>query len=164
MDTNASQGLAKQDAPPAGALFEYGLDSFGKEPARYRVTAWMRIKRPSADAADFALSGALPGEYGGHVALMVAEVVRDLKASDKDAEKPRLEFCRREFATHVSGRGIAGCVAPVGKIKVTGMVAWDAQAIAEADEHAQRLADQDARDRMPAHREWSETDVGGVLV
>jgi hypothetical protein len=51
-------------APDAGALFEYGLNSFKTEPARYRVEAWMRRRTPQRDALDFAMAGALPEEYG----------------------------------------------------------------------------------------------------
>src|SRR5262245_59069046 len=100
-------------APPAGALFQYGMDSFGKEPARYRVTGWMRFKRQMPDALDFAMSGATPGEYGGRVALLIAEVVRDAPREGPGSRADSMEFCLRELATHVCGAGIAGCIAPI---------------------------------------------------
>ena len=131
-------------APDAGALFEYGLNSFKTEPARYRVKAWMRRRAPRQDALDFAVAGALPGEYGGSMALTVAELVREMREEESTGQEMRMEFCLREFATHVCGSGIAGCVAPISKIRVTGMVQWSAEALAEAREHAQRIALHDA--------------------
>jgi hypothetical protein len=75
---------------------------------------------------------------------MVAEVVRELCESDVSGQVMKMEFCLREFATHVCGSGIAGCVAPISKIRVTGMVRWSEEALAEARSHARRLALRDA--------------------
>jgi hypothetical protein len=127
-------------APEAGALFEYGTNSFGTGPAHYRVKAWMRRRAPRQDALDFATAGALPGEYGGTMALLMAEVVREVREHEGAGHRERMEFCMRDVATHVCGAGIAGCVAAISKIKVTGMVQWSDAAVAEARDYAQRIA------------------------
>ncbi len=137
---------APQEAPEAGAVFEYGLDSFGKSPARYRVTGWMRQRAPKMDAVDFAASGALPTEYGGLGALWASECVREILEEEGAKRCEPMEFCLREFATHVSGAGIAGCIAPLSRIKVTGMVAWDEGALRQAQAHAHWLAMKSLRD------------------
>ncbi|NQZ53254.1 MAG: hypothetical protein HRT93_03260 [Piscirickettsiaceae bacterium] len=54
----------------------------------------------------------------------------------KDNDKPvvrrgkvLLAESTREDATHVCGAGIAGCIAAISEIKITGVVSWDARTI-----------------------------------
>ena len=50
-------------------------------------------------------------------------------------------WCSREEATHVSGYGLAGCIAPLEKIKVTGSLAgwWSKELIEDHRKAAQAL-------------------------
>lgn len=54
--------------PTVGDIVLYGHDSFGKEPARWRVDAWMKEVPYKFTHTDFMLSGALSNEapYGLH--------------------------------------------------------------------------------------------------
>lgn len=135
-------------APDVGALFEYGRNGFNTGPGRYRVDSWMRLKPPEIDAIDMAMSGALPDEFGsgsgsltGRFSLFCAEWIREQR--EAEGYKPWLVHCVREVATHVSGSGICGCIAPIDKIKVTGMVNWPKEQLDQVREQAIRLARRD---------------------
>lgn len=133
-----------QIAPDVGAIFEYGRNGMNTGPGSYRVTGWLRQRVQRADALDMALSGALPDEYGGRAALVVAGFAREI-SGDK---LPSMENCLRQCATHVAGYGVAGCIAPVGEIIVTGKVDWPGSVIAQARDRAVHLAhDAAARSR-----------------
>jgi hypothetical protein len=98
-------------APDVGTLVEYGLDGFGKEPARYRVEAWMR----AAPTPEFT-----PHDF---IAKILFESCREF--DDKSGGRPkRMQFCLREEATHVSLAGICGAIAPVEQCEVVGNVSW----------------------------------------
>lgn len=127
-------------APDVGTLFEYGRNGIGTGPASFRVTAWMRCPPWRASPYEMAMAGALADEAGGRRAVFASEVVADI-LSDEESPSPRrrLEFCPRELATHVCGSGVAGCIAPIAELRVTGMVAWSAELLADERAHAQAL-------------------------
>lgn len=129
------------NVPRAGATFEYGLNSFRNGPATYRVNGWMRRKPHKIDALEMAMTGALPDEYGGTRALLVAELFSDWKRTEPASKEQVFEFCRPSVATHVCGSGIAGCIAPISEIVVTGMVAWSEEQLDEAHRSAMHFAD-----------------------
>jgi hypothetical protein len=54
-----------------------------------------------------------------------------------------MRWCLREEATHVSLSGIAGAIAPIGEVTVTGHVSesWSKEAVDEARQSAIRLGE-----------------------
>lgn len=113
-------------APDVGALVEYGLDSFGKEPARYRVKSWMRVAPAPQIAED---------DWLGEILFEACQQVE----TKTGAGKQRMQWCLREEATHVSLTGICGAIAPIEACKVTGMVPWPKAQLDEARNSANRL-------------------------
>lgn len=112
--------------PDVGTLVEYGLDSFGRQPAEYRVSAWMRAApTPVFDADDY-LDGIL---------FEACQEVRDAS----DGKKKRMQFCLREEATHLSLRGIAGAIAPITMCKVIGGVDWSLEVFDAQRKRAESL-------------------------
>ncbi|HDS1678891.1 TPA: hypothetical protein QEM39_000359 [Pseudomonas putida] len=106
-------------APDVGALVNYGTDSFGKEPGRYRVTGYMcRVESKPDFGNDF-----------------LGEILFD---SCRDFQGGKMRYCIREQATHVSLTGIAGAIAPIDECTVTGMVQWPDGLLKEAREKARR--------------------------
>ena len=57
----------------------------------------------------------------------------------KNCNGKNMLWCARSEATHVSGCGIAGCCAPIFKIKIMGKVPWPKEQIDELRESALRL-------------------------
>lgn len=112
-------------APDIGALVEYGLDSFGKEPGRFRVSAWMRWVLPSA-----------PSVPTDPVAASAFRLISEILPE----RKPRWEFCLQHEATHLALSGIAGAIAPIEAVKVTGMVSWSKEHLDDALRSALALA------------------------
>lgn len=113
-------------APDVGTLVEYGMNSFGTEPARYRVSGWIRVApEPTLD----------PDDFIGQILFEACQEIRD----KRDGQKKRMQFCLREEATHLSLSGICGAIAPVELCKVTGKVGWPAEHLADAQAHALRL-------------------------
>lgn len=106
-------------APEVGALVNYGTDSFGKEPGRYRVTGYMcRVESKPDFGDDF-----------------LGEILFD---SCRDFQGGKMRYCLREQATHVTLTGIAGAIAPIEECTVTGMVPWPDELLKEAREKARR--------------------------
>lgn len=106
-------------APEVGALVNYGTDSFGKEPGRYRVTGYMcRVESKPHFGDDF-----------------LGEILFD---SCRDFQGSKMRYCLREQATHVTLTGIAGAIAPIEECTVTGMVPWPGELLEEAREKARR--------------------------
>lgn len=128
-------------APDVGALFEYGLNSFGTGPASYRVNSWMRVRPWSADSYDMLMAGAMPSEIGQNE--WVVEAIHEIVSESAEHKQPSLVWCSRESATHVCGSGIAGVIAPISKIKVTGMVSWSKEVLDEARRSAMHFAQRD---------------------
>lgn len=98
---------------------------------RYRVTGWMRLLPWEANEFEKALTGALPGEHDPFWADFY---------SDRQILGQRLVWCRREEATHVTGAGVSGCIAPLSKIIVTGRVPWSKEHIDQERDWALSLA------------------------
>ena len=113
-------------APDVGALVEYGTNSFGTEPGRYRVSGWMRVAPPPK--LD-------PDDFLGNLLFEACQELRDAR----DGQRKRMQFCLREEATHLSLSGICGAIAPVEMCKVTGMVDWRPEHLEEERESARRL-------------------------
>lgn len=107
--------------PDVGTIVEYGMDSFGKKPATYRVSAWLKEATPPP-----------PSKYDflNHLLYSTQQKV--------GPDEKRLEFCTREQAEYLSLSGIAGAIARVGDVKVVGRVNWSEEML--ADERAQALA------------------------
>lgn len=124
--------MDKMLAPDVGALVEYGLDGFNQGPGRYRVDGWLRVAPvpPPADPTDF------------HA--MLADILfygcQELPVTSRSPEtgKARMQFCLRSEATHLSLSGVGGAIAPIAECKVTGMVPWSAEHLAEARASANR--------------------------
>ncbi|UJJ60608.1 hypothetical protein [Rhodanobacter denitrificans] len=89
-------GRGKRLAPAVGTVFTYNG-------AKYRCTGWLRPAdppKPGPEWDDF-----------------LDELLYDA-AYQRDGV--RFRWCLREEATHVSGRGIAGCLAEIARIRVIG--------------------------------------------
>ena len=112
-------------APDVGALVEYGTNSFGTEPGRYRVSGWMRVAPPPK---------LHPDDFIGSILFEACQELRDAR----DGQRKRMQFCLREEATHLSLSGICGAIAPIEMCKVTGMVDWKLEHLEEARDSARR--------------------------
>ena len=108
-------------APDVGAIVEYGTNSFGTEPGRYRVSGWLRVAPPPA--------------HPGSILYEACQQLRDAR----DGQRKRMQFCLREEATHLSLSGICGAIAPLEMCEVTGMVDWPQAHLEEARESARRM-------------------------
>lgn len=111
-----------QQVPDVGVTFRY-------QGASYRVTSWLAPAGPPAEA---------PWWDRDPVADLVADV---LAASQTLAgpDRCRLVFVDRADAVYVAGVGVAGCIARVADIEVTGMVDWPEAQLAGARAQAQSL-------------------------
>ena len=109
-------------APDVGALVEYGLDSFGREPGKYRVESWLcRADAPHKPAK---------------------ELLGLLKTGEATSYRAQgWRWCLRKDATHLYLYGVAGTVAPIEKVKVTGHVSesWSTKLVEEHRQTAIRL-------------------------
>lgn len=109
-------------APDVGALVEYGLDGFNRGPGLYRVDGWMRVAAaPKLD----------PNDWLGKILFEGCQKIRG----------KRMQWCTRAEATHLSLSGVGGAIARVEDCKVTGMVDWPEEHLAEARESARRLGE-----------------------
>lgn len=107
-------------APDVGTIVEYGMDSFGKAPARYRVSSWMRVAETP--------------KFKEHEWL--DEILFE---GCRDFGEGRMVWCTREEATHVSLTGICGALARIEDCKVVGRVPWPEEQISQARASAMRL-------------------------
>ena len=112
--------------PEIGAIVEYGTDSFGKKPARYRVQSYLceatPLPRPSGNSTLDAIIGEILAEE-----------------ATTQPNRKRLRWCLAEEATHVSLVGTAGTIAPIHQCKPVGMVSWSAALLEAARRHAYEL-------------------------
>lgn len=113
-------------APDVGSLVEYGTNSFGTEPGRYRVSGWLRAAPPP---------NLHPDDFIGSILYEACQELRDAR----DGQRKRMQFCLREEATHLSLSGICGAIAPIEMCKVTGMVDWKPEHLEEERESARRM-------------------------
>jgi hypothetical protein len=112
--------------PEIGEIVEYGTDSFGKKPARYRVQSYLCEATPS------------PRPIGNNTLDVIIDEILAEEAVNRPSRK-RLRWCLEEEATHVSLVGTAGTIAPIDKCKPVGMVPWSAALLEEAKRHAYQL-------------------------
>lgn len=112
--------------PVIGEIVEYGTDSFGKKPARYRVESYLCEATP-------------PPKPSGNSTLN--DIIDEILAEEADTRPhhKRLRWCLAEEATHVSLVGTAGTIAPFDQCKSVGMVSWSAALLEEARRHAYKL-------------------------
>jgi hypothetical protein len=116
--------------PDVGDCVDYGKDSFGKLPGKYRVDGWLRV------AVDE------PIDTGhAHVDEVLEELRAKWRAEDRAENPPRIRYqwCLPEEATHVSLAGIGGAIAPISEVKITGRIKWPEAHIAEDRERAMTL-------------------------
>jgi hypothetical protein len=102
--------------PDVGTIVEYGLDSFGKKPATYRVDSWLK-EAPVPPPSD---------EFSS----MMSHILYS-SAQKHGADQKRLMWCTREEAEYLSLSGIAGAIARVDAVKVIGRVSWSEEMIDE---------------------------------
>ncbi len=114
--------------PDVGAIVEYGLDGFGKNPATYRVSGWLKSAPPPAPPSD------QDGPYG-FLRQMLYQTQQKVGPDSK-----RLKFCTREEAEYLNLVGVAGAIARVGEVKVVGRVSWDEETIDQERQQAIALA------------------------
>lgn len=112
--------------PEIGEIVEYGTDSFGKKPARYRVQSYLCEATPS------------PRPSGNSKLNAIIDEILAEEATTRPNGK-RLRWCLAEEATHVSLVGTAGTIAPIEHCMPVGMVPWSAALLEEARRHAYDL-------------------------
>jgi len=108
-------------APEVGALFNY-------QGRGYRLTAYLKRMAPPEPPA---------GERDPLRDLLTQILYDTQQKCGPDNE--RLVFCDRLEAEYACGAGVAGCIARLTDIEVTGMVDWDEPLMQQAREHAQSL-------------------------
>lgn len=59
--------------------------------------------------------------------------------------KEPMRFASRTSATHVVGRGVAGCTAPLREVYVTGFADWTAERIEEQHSFTRKLEGRETR-------------------
>lgn len=104
------------------------------ETSSYRVDGWMCRRRPRLGPFD---------ERTTLTREIIDEMVADGRMDAPRALGPDnvpLEFCRREEAEYVSGRGVAGTIQRVADVTVTGRVSWPEELIQNGRDHANRMA------------------------
>jgi hypothetical protein len=115
--------MREDPAPEIGATFTY-------RGRRYRVTGWLKPMPPKVEPA-------------AHERHFLRDLIDDLLYDAQQEVGPdrcKVVFCTREEAVYVSGAGVAGCLARISDIQVTGMVDWPPEYLAEARAYAERLA------------------------
>jgi hypothetical protein len=117
-------------APDIGSLFTY-------KGSKYRVTAYQRRVRPEEIPAsdDEILDSGLSADE--MLPYLLNRILYEARSDD-------LVWCHRSEATHVSGTGIAGCIAPVEEITVDGHVSehWPESLVKSERRHAAWLVEQ----------------------
>lgn len=104
----------KNPVADIGELFEYRDN-------KYRVAAW--LKDPPE-----------PEPFTGNFEFL-NELMNEFKKESEERGEKRYQFCSREEAQYIEGHGIAGCIAPIDKIKRIGYyVNWPKKHIQEAIE------------------------------
>jgi hypothetical protein len=114
-------GAVTTCAPDVGALFNYrGRD--------YVVSGWLRQMAPPEP----------PASERSPLRDLINEVLYETQ-QQVGPDRVRVVFCVREDAEYVTGRGVAGCIARVADINVTGSARWSADQLADARRQAARL-------------------------
>lgn len=133
----ADDGCDTTGVPPVGALFDW-------DGGRWRVTGWLReLPEPTFDDVDEPWIREFLLEIRAEtVARETAprmswnEVAGRWTFWAQLEPNKRWEWVARESATHVSGAGTCGCIAPVAEITVTGMVDWPDELLEDAERRA----------------------------
>jgi len=125
--------------PNVCSIVEYGMDSFEKVPATWRVEGWLCELPPLVD-----LDCGTPGsKTRQQIANTVIMKIR--RENPPDPSEKRLRWCLREDATHLALSGICGAVAPVEACSVIRMVDWEDSVIAEYRAYAITLGEKGER-------------------
>lgn len=103
-------------APDVGAVFEY-------KGAKYRCKGWLRPADPPK-----------PGPAWND---FLDEILYD---AAYQREGVRFRWCHRHEATHVAGSGVAGCLAEIARIRVTGQAQLPADVLESERARATALA------------------------
>ena len=116
-------------------IVEYGLDAWGKEPQRWRVTHHLKRVEDTLDE----------WKPKDHIEEHLRDIGLEFREEDR-AERKKLNFpcnrrykllhCRPEEATHVSLVSICGTEAPISECKKVGRVKWSENHIKENQENA----------------------------
>ncbi len=101
----------QQIAPAVGTKFNYNGGS-------YRVKSWLKeIEVPRSDD-------------------WIDDLLYEVNHKNKNGKN--WQWCSKKEATHVSGYGVAGCIAPISEIEITGRVDWPEDILKEQEDHAIR--------------------------
>jgi len=72
---------------------------------------------------------------------IVSKMIQKEKESGQYRERYR--WCKKEDATHVTGSGICGCIAPIDEVEITGKVEWSEESIqGEIERHNRMIGEQ----------------------
>lgn len=118
-----------------GAIVEYGMDSFGMNPATYRVTGWL-LEMPEPADLDCGTPGNRTPEQ------FMNSIIMELRRENPPAPgRKRYRWCLEDEASHLALSGIAGAVGPVDQCKFVRMVDWPENQIAEDRQYAIELGE-----------------------
>jgi hypothetical protein len=117
-------------APDIGALFTWKGE-------RYRVTAYKKPIPPERVPPDEKELCEMSLSTSGFMSGFLTRVMYEARDGD-------YLWCSRQEATHVSGYGLLGCIAPIEEITVTGNVSdcWSEEAMKSSQRHAEWLVTQ----------------------
>lgn len=114
--------------PQIGDGVYYGLDSFGKKRASWRVVSFLKRVECTFDPQN------KPDDI---IELIVHDVIslhlikEKLSREEKGlpcARRFRYQWCKQDEATHVSLTSVCGCTAPIDKVEIIGPC-WDEEKI-----------------------------------
>ena len=107
-------------APDIGTVFTY-------HDRRYMVQSWLKVAPPPQ----------IPDDADDLMRELFEEM--DAEAEAEGTKTVRMMWCSREEATHVAGRGVGGCIAPIGEITVvTDAPQMPAEHLADLRDSAER--------------------------
>jgi hypothetical protein len=120
-------------APDVCDIVEYGLNSFGTKVQTWRVCSWLREAPPPPPPVTD--EEKLADE-------LIREVIAEEDAKRTTPRAPKMQWCTREEATHVSLYSICGTIAPIEECTVIGTVDWSPEQIEQERQRALRLANE----------------------
>ncbi len=106
--------------PQIGDRIYYGLDSFGKNKASWRVESFLKRVECEFDPQ------IKPKDIVDEIIhdIIALELINE-KLSREEQGLPcsrrfRYQWCKRDEATHVNLRGVCGCIAPIDEVEIIG--------------------------------------------
>lgn len=98
---------------------------------KYRVDGYVREYDPIAEMPE-------PQDEMDRITQdVVVKMIN--KEKEEGTYRTRYIWCEKEDATHVTGSGVAGCLAPISEVKIIGKVEWSEEAVQHQIDSHRRL-------------------------